>query len=451
MAQLGAAQAYLAAGDLATASAEVERLIAATVSSADRALQALAWETKARVAMARTELESAKRDIERALTVLEGFEVPLAAWRVHATAWDFYLRAGSAEKAELHRSHASSVILRLADSLPPSDPLRELFLAAAPIRRVLESSRIDKAKQEATESRPRKQRQVEGNTAFLQKVETSHSPLHWLRCKGKRPMVGLRPIEAVCGGRVPSAVSNFFELQLQHQAHRAPGEFRIRKEDMKNRLATFAALGLLLLSWSRLNGQGQENQPLKLVQTIPMPGVQGRMDHLGVDIKGKRLFAAALGDNQNTVEVLDLKAGKRIASIPGQSKPQGVFYSPDFKRLFVANGGDGTCKIFRGDNFQPITALPLDNDANHVGYDPATKYLYVGNGDAKSGQLSIIDTRTNQHVGDKKSEARPGGIKFEKSGALRIVPVGKKGPAFLSTSRRPTVWSTLSTGTPARW
>ena len=183
---------------------------------------------------------------------------------------------------------------------------------------------------------------------------------------------------------------------------------------MKKRQVLF--VGLLLLLTLALNVQSQDNQPLKLVQTIPMPGVQGRMDHLGVDVKGKRLFAAALGDKQNTVEVLDLKAGRRIASIPGQSKPQGVFYSPDFKRLFVANGDDGSCKIFRGNNFQPITSLALGTNANHVGYDPATKYLYVGNGDAKSGQLSIIDTHANQHIGDIKTEARPGGIKFETSG-----------------------------------
>lgn len=52
---------------------------------------------------------------------------------------------------------------------------------------------------------------------------------------------------------------------------------------MKNRLTAFAAIGLLLAS-SRLASQTRENQPLKLVQTIPMPGVQGRMDHLGVDL-----------------------------------------------------------------------------------------------------------------------------------------------------------------------
>ena len=95
---------------------------------------------------------------------------------------------------------------------------------------------------------------------------------------------------------------------------------------------------LLLALTTAPNVHAQEKLPLRRVQTIAMPNVKGRMDHLGVDVEGKRLFAAALGDNQNTVEVLDLIAGKRIFSIRGQSMPQGVFYSSDFKRLFVANG-----------------------------------------------------------------------------------------------------------------
>jgi DNA-binding beta-propeller fold protein YncE len=152
---------------------------------------------------------------------------------------------------------------------------------------------------------------------------------------------------------------------------------------------------------------------LRLVQTIPLPGVKGRLDHSSVDLNGKRLFVAALDEAQNTVEVVNLKTGKRIASIPGQSKPQGVFYSADFKKLFVANGTDGTCKIFGGTDFKLIASMHLGSDADHVGYDPATKYLYVGAGDAKSGALSIIDTRTNKLVGDIKTDARPGGIKFD--------------------------------------
>jgi hypothetical protein len=175
------------------------------------------------------------------------------------------------------------------------------------------------------------------------------------------------------------------------------------------------ALLLILLPGFTGWVHGQEAAPLKLLQKIPMPNVRGRLDHSTVDLKKKRLFVAALGDNQNTVEVVDLKSGKRVASIPGQSKPQGVFYSAEFKRLFVANGTDGTCKIFRGDNFKLVDSLQLGANADHAGYDPASKYLYVGIGDAKGGALAIVDTRTNKHVADIKTDARPGGIKFEKA------------------------------------
>jgi len=176
----------------------------------------------------------------------------------------------------------------------------------------------------------------------------------------------------------------------------------------------FALLWMVLFGFAG-SVQGQAVAPFKMLQKIPMPSVKGRLDHFGVDLKGKRLFVAALGDDQNTVEVIDLKSGKWISSIPGQSKPQGLFYSPNFKKLFVANGTDGTCKIFTGDKFKLIDSLPIGTDADHVGYDPATKYLYVGFGDAKAGGLAIIDTRTNMHIGDIKTDARAGGIKIEKS------------------------------------
>jgi hypothetical protein len=149
------------------------------------------------------------------------------------------------------------------------------------------------------------------------------------------------------------------------------------------------------------------------------------MDHLGVDTTGQRLFAAAL-DN-NTLEVIDLKAGKRGLSIPGQSKPQGVFYSPDFNRLFVDNGGDETCKINTADTFKNIDSVRLGEDADHVGYDPTTKYIYAGYGSVKPGALGIIDTSTNKHIGDIKVDGRPGGIKIEKSGVrifLRFADTG---------------------------
>src|SRR5580700_1000476 len=67
--------------------------------------------------------------------------------------------------------------------------------------------------------------------------------------------------------------------------------------------------------WAQQSAATKSSAPLVLVQRIPLPNVKGRMDHLGIDVEGKRLFAAALGDNQNTVEVIDLQAGKRVSTI----------------------------------------------------------------------------------------------------------------------------------------
>jgi DNA-binding beta-propeller fold protein YncE len=212
----------------------------------------------------------------------------------------------------------------------------------------------------------------------------------------------------------------------------------------------FSVLTLAVLATLSTQAYPQDHAPLRLVQTIPMPNVKGRMDHLGVDIEGKRLFAAAL-DN-NTVEVIDLKAGKRVQSIPGQSKPQGIFYSADFKRLFVANGNDGTCKIYSGDKFTLIDNLSLGINPNHVGYDPATKYLYVGIGfpDTEAGALATVDTHSNKHIGDIKTDARPGGVKIEESGPRIFVTLrGLQKVGMLDRTKHEEIATWPLTGVPS--
>src|SRR5712672_1458598 len=76
---------------------------------------------------------------------------------------------------------------------------------------------------------------------------------------------------------------------------------------------------------------------LKLVRTIPLSGVSGRIDHMAADTQGHRLFMAALGND--TVEVLDIEAGKRLQTISGCSEPQGLAFLPKQNRLLIANGG----------------------------------------------------------------------------------------------------------------
>ena len=115
----------------------------------------------------------------------------------------------------------------------------------------------------------------------------------------------------------------------------------------------------------------QSGAPLKLEQTIPLSGVEGRIDHFAFDPAGERLFVCALGNN--TVEVLDLRNGDRVHSITGLGAPQGVAFVPDLNRLFVANDKGGICKIYDGKSFQPVGELNFKDDADNIRYDEATK------------------------------------------------------------------------------
>jgi DNA-binding beta-propeller fold protein YncE len=161
-----------------------------------------------------------------------------------------------------------------------------------------------------------------------------------------------------------------------------------------------------------------EEKAFKLKQTIPLPGVEGRIDHLALDASGERLFVCALGNN--TVEVLDLRRSERIRSITGLGAPQGIAYIPEFDRLFVANDKGGICKIYDGKSFQTVGELDLKDDADNVRYNSVGKQIYVGFG---SGGIGIIDAADGKQLGSIKLSAHPEAFELEKQGKRIFVNV----------------------------
>lgn len=157
--------------------------------------------------------------------------------------------------------------------------------------------------------------------------------------------------------------------------------------------------------------------PAHLEQTIPMPGVKGRIDHLAFDPDHQRLFVAALGND--TVEVLDLAAGKVIHTLSGLAEPQGVLYEPTLKHLWIANGRDGTVRIFDGLSFQPIRSISLGDDADNIRRDPSTGRVFVGYGD---GALAVFDPAGHK-LADIKLDAHPESFQLEPSGNRIFVNV----------------------------
>jgi DNA-binding beta-propeller fold protein YncE len=179
---------------------------------------------------------------------------------------------------------------------------------------------------------------------------------------------------------------------------------------------------LIILVATAAVGNAQQAAPLRLVETIPLPNVEGRIDHFGVDVEGHRLFVSGLGNN--TVEVLDLSAGKRVQSMGGLAEPQGILYVPEFDEIFVANARDGKCRILDGRSFQPIGTVDFGDDADNIRYDRAAKLVYVGYGD---GALGIIDPKNGRQLGDIKLEGHPESFQLEALGSRIFVNVPTAG------------------------
>ncbi len=160
------------------------------------------------------------------------------------------------------------------------------------------------------------------------------------------------------------------------------------------------------------------NGILRLIQTVALPNVEGRIDHLSIDIKGQRLFVAALGNN--TVEVIDLMTGKVIRSISGFSEPQGIIFIPEFTKIFVADGGDGTCKIFDSETFALVDQLDFSGDADNIRYDGNSKIVHVGYG---SGGLSLINASNNKVISDIKLDGHPESFQLDSSNSKIFVNI----------------------------
>jgi hypothetical protein len=145
----------------------------------------------------------------------------------------------------------------------------------------------------------------------------------------------------------------------------------------------------------------QAREPLELVQTIALPDVRGRIDHLDIDLDGERLLVAALGNN--TVEVIDLRAGQRSARLEHLQEPQGVAYVPEAKRLFVAPGRGGRVDVFAGAGLAAAGHVDGLEDADNVRYERSSGRVYVG----YSSALAVIDAPTLKLVAQIKLAGHP--------------------------------------------
>ena len=160
------------------------------------------------------------------------------------------------------------------------------------------------------------------------------------------------------------------------------------------------------------------NAPLVLERQIPLRQVRGRVDHLGIDGKRQRLLIAELGNN--SLGVVDLVSGKVLRTLAGFREPQGVAYVPSTDSVYVANGGDGSARVFGGADLAPLGHIALGDDADNVRVDMLRHRVLVGYG---RGALAVIDPATRTKTADIRLEGHPESFQIDDTGTRVFVNV----------------------------
>jgi DNA-binding beta-propeller fold protein YncE len=200
---------------------------------------------------------------------------------------------------------------------------------------------------------------------------------------------------------------------------------------------------VVLIACASLGCGAQEvhkTSALRRVQTVRLSGVEGRIDHLAADLEDRRLFVAAL--ENNTLEVVDLKSGKRIREIEGLQEPQGVAYVPASHKLIVTNGGGGTADIYHAQSLRREDEISFGPDPDNVRYDPATDRAYVGYGEGSGAALGVLDLKAGTKVADIKLSGHPESFQLEKNGERIFVNVPDSGAVEVANREKAAVVAT---------
>jgi DNA-binding beta-propeller fold protein YncE len=163
-------------------------------------------------------------------------------------------------------------------------------------------------------------------------------------------------------------------------------------------------------------GAAPADAPLALIESIRLEGVSGRIDHMAVDLARQRLIVAELGND--TVDIIDLAAGKVLHRITGLKEPQGVGYADKADLIFVAGASDGAVRLFNGADFSAAGVIALGDDADNIRIDPKSGWVLVGYG---SGGIAAIDPQLRSVVTRIPLPVHPESFQLAPDGAQLFV------------------------------
>ena len=139
---------------------------------------------------------------------------------------------------------------------------------------------------------------------------------------------------------------------------------------------------------------------LELVQTIPLKGKPGNLDHLALDAKRDRLLVANKANN--TLDVVDLKAGTCSSRCPTRPASRGSPTRPTWTGCSSAWGPTACATCSTARRYKAVKTIKFADDCDNVRYNPKTQLVYVAHAEQS---LGVISAKTNALKADIKLPA----------------------------------------------
>jgi YVTN family beta-propeller protein len=133
-----------------------------------------------------------------------------------------------------------------------------------------------------------------------------------------------------------------------------------------------------------------------LLKTYKFDAAEGStheyFDYITVDSSARRVYLS----RGTEISVINADDGKLIGNISGLQRDHGVALAHEFGRGFISDGAQGRVIIFDLKTLKKTGEVPAEKDADCVLYDPASKQVFVMEGDPSSA--TVIDAKTGKAV-----------------------------------------------------
>lgn len=134
-----------------------------------------------------------------------------------------------------------------------------------------------------------------------------------------------------------------------------------------------------------------------LLKKYPLGAAEGStreyFDYVTVDSAARRVYLS----HGTEIKVMDADSGALISKITGLKQDHGVAVVPEFGHGFISDGEQGKVIIFDLQTFKVTGEAKADKDADAIIYDPASKHVFVMNGDPHS--CTVIDAKSGSVMG----------------------------------------------------